>query len=505
MQSKFYALLAILVLNVGAITAQEHTPDEWCGTHGITPWFDYYRQNRAAIAAERGENDTAWLYVPVTLHITGNDNGSGYYPLEQAIISVCQMNQHFEPTRIKFYLQPGDPVRYHNNTSWHDHNWDGGSSLINSNKLPNRLNTFIVANPAGNCGYSWQDAIVMAKNCSGAGNRTWAHEAGHHFSLPHPFFGWEGFSWNYANPAPATIGNGQWASKVEKMDGSNCYDSGDYFCDTRPDYLNYRWSCNSNGESIVLQHDPNGVPFRSDGTLIMGYSSDACGAVFTEEQVAAMRANLYSEHASYLQVTEHGQEIPDDAFVQLTSPIDSQFVQFNNLTLHWNPVPDATFYTVEIGLYSSFLPRLFHQTFYGNTTSVTVNSGIPNNRTLYWRVRAYNEWDLCSPAQSQQIGVFKTKNFAATNDLESSVSIELSPNPVSSGLPAKLLLSSDESMEAMLTLTDASGRVCQRQNVRLGYGDNLIDIPTESLQAGIYILSLQNAKGTIIKRLAVSN
>ena len=185
-------------------------------------------------------------------------------------------------------------------------------------------------------------------------------------------------------------------------------------------------------------------------------------------------------------------------------PLDSQVVQYNNFTLHWNPVPNATFYTVEVFLYGNLMPRLFYQTVY-NTTSLTVTKGIPNNRTLYWRVRPYNEWDLCRPTAIQELGVFKTKNFSATNDLESVVFAELSPNPVAPGFPAKLLLTSDENMEASLTITDASGRQCQRQTVNLSFGENILEIPTDGLQAGLYTLSLQNEKGTILKRLAVTH
>jgi hypothetical protein len=135
---------------------------------------------------------------------------------------------------------------------------------------------------------------------------------------------------------------------------------------------------------------------------------------------------------------------------------------------------------------------------------VNITKNIPNNRTLYWRVRPYSEWDLCQPSNVQEVGIFKTKNFSATNDLESTVFAELSPNPVEAGAPAKLLLTSDENMEAVLTITDASGRLCERQNIELSFGENLIDISTDALQAGLYTLSLQNEKGTILKRLAVT-
>lgn len=508
MKLNSYWLPILFFGTIGTAFGQQPNATNWCGTKGITPWLEYYRANRAILAAERGAGDTAWLHVPVTIQIVGNNSGTGHYPMEQAILSVCQMNEDFVQARIRYYLVPGDPVRYLNSTYWNNHEWEGGADMIESNRIPNRLNTFIVADPAGNCGYSWLDAIVMSKNCSGPGNRTWSHEAGHHFSLPHPFVGWEGFTWNYAQPAPTTIGDAPWGRPVERVDGSNCYDAGDYFCDTRPDYLNYRWSCDGAGESFVLQHDPNNVSFRSDGTLIMGYSSDACGAVFTPEQIDAMRSNLQSNapggYAEYLQVTEPGVEIDDAAYVNLASPIDSQTIQFNNIALHWDPVPNATFYTVEIFLFNNLTPRLYYETVY-NATSVTVTKGIPNNRVMYWRVRAYNEWDLCQPAGNQQLGIFKTKNFSATNDLESSVTSELTPNPVRSGAVAKLLLSSDHSMEALLTITDASGRECQRQAVTVSYGENILDIPTEGLQSGLYIVSLQNEKGAIVKRLAVTN
>lgn len=505
MRIYFYSLLTLLSLHAGVVAGQNDDNKPWCGTKGITSWFDFYRQNREYFAAERGDSDTAWLYVPVTIQIVGNDNGGGYYPLELALLSVCQMNDHFAQARIKFYLQPGDPYRYLNNSTWYEHNWDGGADLIESNRIPNRLNTFIVADPAGNCGYSWIDAIVMAKGCSGPGNRTWAHEAGHHLSLPHPFYGWEGFEWDYSQPAPEAIGNGPWANEVEKMDFSNCYNSGDYFCDTRPDYLNYRWNCDGNGESLVLQHDPDGVPFRSDGRLIMGYSSDACGALFTEEQIEAMRSNLYTEHSSYLQVTEAPAPIDPEASVQLSFPLDSQAVQYNDFTLHWNPVPNATMYTVDISLINnnSFQPRLLTKTVY-NTTSLTVSGGLPNNRTLFWRVRPYSEWDLCKSTAPQQIGIFKTKDFSATNDLEAAVYAELSPNPVSADYPAQLMLTADDNLEAVLSVIDAAGRTCQQQNVQLSFGENLVEIPTDALQSGLYIISLHNEKGTILKRLAVA-
>lgn len=479
----------------------QQPPADWCGTKEISPWLtDWYSTHRKN-AAQRSA-DTAWLYAPVTVHIVGNNAGSGYFPTDQAIRAVCEMNGRFEKARIHFYLMPGDPIRYLDNTEWYSHDSDGGRDLITTNKLPNRLNAFVVQDPNGACGYSWLDAIVLGKNCSAAGNSTWSHEAGHHLSLPHPFFGWEGYTHNYAQPAPATIRGRQ----VEKMDQSNCYDSGDRFCDTRPDYLNYRWFCNGDRESTQLQHDPDGTPFRSDATLIMGYSLDECTARFTEEQIAAMRENLRTQHVSYLQINDRLPQIADDAVVSLLSPIDSQEVQYNKVVLQWAPVENANFYSVEVSRQPNFSIISYRATVY-NTTEYAYPKPMINNNVLYWRVRAYGEDDLCQPNVNLQTGIFRTRNFNANvtgiNELEQLLEAEIAPNPIGSALEAVFAIQSASALEVQMQIRDASGRLCSSTPVRLAAGENKVPLPTEGLQAGIYAVSLLHAKGSVTKRLAV--
>ena len=494
-------LVLFFFISSHSIFAQQPISTGICGYTGKSSWLEWYQQHRNEFTHERGV-DTTWLYVPMTLHIVGSDEGTGYYKLEQALRAVCEMNEQYEQAHIRYYLVPGDAVRYHANSSWYEHEFfPGGDEMINENRLDARVNAFLVADPAGNCGYSWQDAIVLGNNCSGIGNTTWAHEAGHHLSLPHPFSGWEGFDWNYSEPAPNEIDD----HEVEKTDSSNCYQAGDGFCDTRPDYLNYRWGCDNNKLSNTTQYDPNGVAFRSDATIIMGYAFDQCADRFSPEQIEAMRANLNTQHADYLQITEPLQGIDSGSIVQLISPLDTQNVQYNNITLNWNLVPGATLYNVEVGLAPGFIPKFFNKTFYSNTTSVTITSGIPNNRVLIWRVRAYSEWDVCQAGDSVQIGVFKTKNLSATNDLEQIVAAELSPNPVAGGLPAVLRVTSDENLEGVLSVTDASGRLCTTQDIYLSAGENNVEIATQGLSAGFYVVTLRNEKGTLVKRLAVTD
>jgi hypothetical protein len=494
-------ILFVLLFCAGLVAQAQQTsttiPTNWCGTNGYSPWLTWYQDHKASFADVR-DVDTSWYYIPVTIHIVGNDQGTNYYPESEALRIICELNEQYTQVRFRFYLFPGQPFVYHNNTSWFIHDWDGGAEMINSTKIDGRLNAYIVQDPAGNCGYSWIDAIVMGSGCSAAGNSTWAHEAGHHFSLPHPFFGWEGHNWDFSTPAPPAWDN----YPIEKVDGSNCHTSGDRFCDTKPDYLNYRWNCTPEKESSVIQKDPNGASFRSDATIIMGYSYDACSSRFTPEQIDAMRTNVTTEHQSYLQVAEPGAQIDDNFNLQYVSPVDSSIEQYNNVVLQWEPVPNAAFYHVEIST-TPYFSLIFHSSVVYQNTTLTVNKNIPNNKTMFWRVRAYNSWDLCKPAGIVEPAVFKTRNLSATNELERVADISLNPNPVVGGLPAILQVNSSESIDILITLHDASGRLFFQKQMEMYSGDNSYEIPTNNIEAGLYFVTIQTKKGTLVKRLAV--
>lgn len=491
---RFFTLAAVAAFFFSTTLVLGQAP---CGYRGKSDWLTEYQRHRHQVVQQR-DSDTSWLYVPMTLHIVGSSNAR-YLDARQAIQAVCEMNERFVPVRMRFFLMPDDPIRYHYNTDWNDHDWSGGAEMITTNNLPGRMNAYLVSNPSGACGYYWLDAIVLGRGCSASGNTTWAHEAGHFFSLPHPFVGWEDTGWDFSKPAPTFI-NG---AEVEKKDGSNCQWAADGFCDTEPDYLSYRWTCDANARSIVNLRDPNGVQFRSDATLYMGYAVDACASRFSAEQIEAMRANYDAEHAEYRLTEPVQKNLPPNFSVPLISPVDSTLVQYNNVTLEWQPVEDATIYTVELSFVSNFGALLLAETLV-NTNKLTISKPLPNNRLLYWRVRAYSTWDLCAAGQIVQKGVFKTQNLLATNDLERTLSSELAPNPVPAGLPATLTLNSEENMDALLLLTDASGRQCYRQVLNITPGENLLEVPTNTLSAGLYILTLQNEKGAILKRLAVS-
>lgn len=492
------AFFAALLLVGQNLSAQQSYPEP-CGTKGLTPWFDHYRKHRKPLPEQNA--DTTWLLVPITLHITGTTAGTGHYPFDQAITSLCITNEKFAPARIRFFLAPDEPIRYLNNTAWHRHDYSAGGEMVSENYLPGRLNAFVVADPAGNCGYSGFGAIVLGQNCSGTGYTTWPHEAGHHFSLPHTFFGWEGYTHNYAQPAPEETDG--WP--VENADQSNCGWSGDFFCDTRPDYLNTRWNCNVNGESTVLQTDPLGNTFRSDGTLLMSYSDQVCRDRFSPEQIVAMRENLRTEHSDYLQWPTPTPGFSGNSMVALVSPLDSQLVQYNDVTFSWQEVPEATLYYLEVARNANFSPVQYRATVSG-TTQHNFNKSLINNNVLHWRVRAYHGNDFCATEQAFQTGVFRTRNLnvSASNLLAEELSLELMGNPIAAGMDAVLQLSAAKRMELVVQVRDAAGRLHSSQPVELAAGENQWSLDTQQLPAGFYFVSLHAASGSMTTTLVIA-
>lgn len=474
-----------------ALRAQQAQPAP-CGTTGITPWFDHYRKHRKPVAEQYA--DTNWLYVPVTLHLTGTSAGTGHYPFDQAMVSLCITNDKFAPARIRFYLAPDEPVRYLNNSSWHRHDYSVAAEMVEENYLPGRLNAFVVADPAGNCGYSGFGVIVLGQNCSGDGYTTWPHEAGHHFSLPHTFVGWEGYSHDYNTPAPLEISGRQ----VEWADGSNCWESGDFFCDTEADYLNARWTCNGDGRSPVLQMDPLGQTFRSDGTLLMGYADQACRARFTVEQIAAMRENLRNERSDYLQWPEPAPATAPSPEVVLLSPVDSQAVQFNKASFSWNAVPNTAVYYLEVSRYANFSAVQYRASVIGET-SYTFPKSLINNNTMYWRVTAYPHNTTCPIPVPTQVGVFRTRNLSvsAPEALVHTLNPELLGNPVANSTDAVLQLTLGQPVDLQLQLRDAGGRVHHTRAISVPEGASQWTLDTRDLPAGYYFISLQTPEGAM--------
>ncbi|MFT7589182.1 MAG: hypothetical protein ACI959_001399, partial [Limisphaerales bacterium] len=380
----------------------------------------------------------------------------------------CEVNEQFAPTGFYFYIQ-GD-IDYIDNSDYHEHDFTSGAQMMLFNNVNNRLNMYFVDDPAGNCGYfsPFSDAVVIAKSCAGLGSTTVAHELGHFFSLPHTFFGWES-----GTPPSA---------QQERVNGSNCNTAADRFCDTPPDYTADRWNCP--GSSFT---DLNGESFSPDGTLYMSYSNDACTSRFSNEQQAAMRANLVGLRSD-LQTSTDPSIVELDS-VSLTEPLDGTVnTPFNYTVLKWTKSLGASSYVVTIGLNPPMtaivLDAIVSDTFF-------ILTDLDLTRRYYWKVAPVAEGSTC--ASYSQTWDFITGEVAS--GIFDAASIEsnlvIFPNPVS-GSMAIMQVKLDQGTQAFVKLYDALGHLVYSEPHNLIAGVNRVEIMLEDLVSGMYLVELDS-------------
>lgn len=505
-----------LVSSFGFLVGQNIQPHP-CGTvEGRSVWLKKYQSN-PDLAIYQKDNDST-LYVPLTIHIAGSDAGTGYFPVPRLLEALCTLNDDFEQANIQFYIE-GD-INYLANSAYDDHETVvDGAYMMFENNVENTLNCYIMDNPAGNCGYNLPYAgIALNTSCISPTDHTWAHEIGHAFSLPHPFLGWEGgvshdgtVGHSFSNPAPTQVlydyTNFQDSfyidtliidtAWVELVDGSNCQIAADGFCDTAPDYLAVRWNCNASNQSTTTQTDPNGVEFISDGTLFMSYSFDECQSRFSEEQIAAMRANLFDEKPHLLHNQEPGVILPSEPLA-LYGPIEGEIAQFDNVFFDWEEIEGTTTYFVQVSRFSSF--NVIEE--YETTTNSLNLTSLLNNKTYYWRVKPYNPYSFCTVFS--ETGTFETGEVSSAEILSKATDFVIYPNLTQAEQQIQINFMAQESFDLSIQLFHSTGQVLKQQNMHTISGANQLnfDLPP-TMALGTYWLKLSDSKQAIFEKIII--
>ncbi len=486
-------LFTTLVLSfLFALPSQAQEELAPCGTvDQRSPWLQEYQAGMIGVP----RNDDL-IYVALQIHVVGTDEGTGYMSVDNVMKAYCTLIEDFAPTNIQFYL--ANPINYIASSEWYEHTtFQQGRQMMNQNNFSDVINCYIVDNAADACGYYSPtynenfptDALALSKNCLGVNDHTWAHEVGHYLSLPHPFYGWESEAHDYDEPAPESTYNvfEQQDWPVERADNSNCDLAGDRFCDTAPDYLNYRWNCNGGGFSNVIQYDPDGEPFQSDGTLYMSYSNSSCKNRFSDEQIGAMRANILDLRQNIIAPAPEGDvAIPDVDELTVLSPAPGTILPgASEVTISWEPIPNATHYVVQVNPFNIFGVVFNQYIVEGNSLVFTE---LQDDETFYFRVRPFNMYNSCTNFTSS--ASFETGSLVNTNELLPSESLLVFPNPVTEG-QLTLQLTTDEADFAQYQLIDALGRVVYNGQAGLAPGNNQLGIATDRYAAGLYTLRVQ--------------
>ncbi len=416
--------------------------------------------------------------------------------------ALCQLNEDYADANIRFYVYGDVDTIY--NTKW---NGIGdileGAELMLANNDDRAINCYLVSFAARFCGFNLPYAgIILDKECLDRGSHTWAHELGHNLSLPHPFLGWEGTTYNYNYNTPKILRYDYTLFKdslitdttiydtaiVELVDGSNCEEASDRICDTPPDYLSKRWSCDENGRSRTLQKDYNGVDFRSDGTLYMSYSANGCQTRFSPEEIKLMRATLLYKKAFLFEPTPP-EVLEVEEVSQHLLPLEGEEVPINQVYLEWAPPAGATNYVVQISLNKSFSRVKYEKATKEPHMLVTALS-VP--RKYYWRVFSYGLTDYCSdkPPVTSFVGREPVK---VKDHTDRSVTASYFSSP---GIPARIRLSSDHNDRIRLRIYDILGRPLTSSSYEIHKGEQTL--PYHSNYNGWVIVQIRTQQGEIL-------
>lgn len=474
------------MFSVAAI-AQE---PNFCGTKAEkTAWFKQYIKNRENLQ-DRGKST---IYMPMTVSVLTNDDGSGSYDLSRVLDEICQLNVDYQQVGVYFYLDT--LVRYIPNKAWNNHKDYTLSFEIYEKNRPKTINTYYGNDAAGNCGYDFPGTgIILRKSCMGPGSHTWAHEMGHELALPHTFFGWEGITYSTAKPTPLKVDD--WP--VELINKSNCKEAGDEFCDTPPDYLSYRWNCTSNSQTNFELTDPEGVKFRVDGTYFMSYPQDACMSKFSQEQIATMRENTMTEKLEMMKTSLDIKEIKDTAV--FIYPLRNSSIKIEGEYVSWSKVANATNYYVEVSRGKSFAAYILK----ANTVDTfLLLPKLTAGNQYVWRVRPYNLTTTCKIDNKVRYNIFFTEAASNTLDVNDLANVEVFPNPSQAGNALNININANQEGNLNLSVFDLNGKAILQQKILVSEGENELSLSMPHLSAGVYLLQINAPIGSVQKKIVV--
>ncbi len=457
-------ILSLFILISIPLLAQ----DKHCATQLSEGQIKDLRKFQASIDLMQGVYKKGGIkYVPIQVHIIGNNQGIGYYKVESLLQALCDVNQDFIQTGFRFYLN--GPINYINNDDLYRGNSDAIWFTSEDYKAPNAVNVFFHGTGSQWCGvyFPGVDVVFVLNRCQGSNATTLTHELGHFFSLPHTFSGWEGGN----NPGPGNI---------EKLDGSNCRDAGDGFCDTKADYVSDRWACPL---PYSLQ-DPNGMFFKPDSSIYMSYSSDNCQSRFSLEQQLTMQNNLSSRNIS-----------SDTSNIDTLSPPTQVFPNVSDTNLNpksvqliWHKVPGAFAYHVQVARFAAWEYLNFETLTEDTQATVTTLYG---TWPYSWRVKAITRANTCGKFSDEL--PFSTKEvLSGIQDIRFENGFKFYPNPAQINRDIQLISNTD----GTLKVSDLSGKTILESEIKARL-ENVIQIR----KSGIFILQFINENGTYTSRV----
>ena len=508
MRYLFTNLLLLVLLPIG-LQAQGHHS---CGTN---PSIEGFAQQKARLlrnirqAASGTTTVRNTTYVPVKFHIGARNDGSGRLNPQRVLDQLCELNEDFASLDIQFFLADGE-INFINNTTFYTDHFSTQFSVMNPNRDPRAMNVFIVENANTGVGGGGgtvlayyipaRDWIVITKTYVDKDDATLSHEVGHFFSLLHTFNGWECGDYNVENvPAPANSCDGV---PTEYADGSNCNTAGDFICDTPADYNNGSGWNNCNFTLNIL--DPQGDPIDPDERNYLSYflNCPEDEYFFSDQQIAAMRADIESVDRNYLFFDPVPTYVTIDGPSTNISPADGEVTEgYNIVEFEWEAVPGATSYLFELDRVSSF--SISPIRIITEENSLVLETLDPDRR-YHWRVRPFNAHIGC--ADNSETTDFRTGeglvNTATPTEVDA---FSVAPNPIVGENELNVYLSTTEAFFGQVELLDLNGRTTAiRQAFEFTVGENRLNLDLSNLPNGIYFLRINGLTGTLTQKVILA-
>ena len=519
----FRSLLLTLLAFTGLFAEASAQAQGWCGTTGeaIKLITERLLANKEAYQQSPVQFRNT-VYVPVTFHLVGRTDGSGVISRRRVMEQFCTLNEDFAEVGIQFYIK--DELNYIFNTAVFTNHQNTLNSIMALNRDNGSVNIFIpesanqgnAPGPSVVLGYNdpnpTRDWLVMSKAEIRKGGSTLSHEMGHWFSLLHPFNGWDSEPYDQAehgNPVTLTTAPSPSLAPpnnfipVEFVDRTNCDVSGDFLCDTPPDYnFGLGWpNCNYNAGTM----DPNGEVIDVAEGLYMGYflNCDRDEYFFSEDQKAMMIQDYNSGSRAYIR-TGHIPNLTEyNEAPALVAPADDEQLGFYNaVSFDWEDTPGADFYLLEVANVNSFQEQLvvYENFIYGSSKVV---EGLQANKTYYWRVTPMSAYRTCAPIS----GIFKFQTGVAVNTTSNELAERFSvmPNPLNSSQTLTVSLNANSGFTGSFSVTNLMGqqvRAVERRDFPAG--ESTFELSLAGLQAGLYLVHLDTGKGKLVQKIVVT-
>lgn len=251
-------------------------------------------------------------YYKIAFHVVRTSSGTTERQGIEADIkrALAYMNSKYIGANVQFYICD---INYINNDTYYNFidTYANSSSLMQTYNNSDALNIYLfnsMINPT-NGENLWGYAYLPCGNFIALIHSTMdeivtiTHEVGHAFGLLHTHR-------DYGN--------------LEFVDGSNCENAADGFCDTPADpKLDFEKYVNEDCEYTGTMLDPHGDPYNPDVTNIMSYARHKCRNHFSPEQIVSINfwandpCRLCFSHMSTLENTtiSNNQNISEDVII----------------------------------------------------------------------------------------------------------------------------------------------------------------------------------------------